>query len=110
MRDCGNCKRSLSELRFRSYNNPSTGDKLDVICLSCRSYRGAKPSLETVLAGEKQLQALILKARQRFHPITERIMFEELLYKLMVTEGYLHKWKRPVWLSDNLFKEEMRVK
>jgi hypothetical protein len=110
MRVCENCNRSLVETKFRSYNNQATGEKLDMICLSCRSYRGSKPSLEAVLAGEEQLQALISQARQKFDPVIERIMFEELLYKLMITGGYLKEWKRPVWLSDNLFKEEMRVK
>lgn len=33
-------------------------------------------------------------------------MFEEFLYKIMITDGYLKEWKRPVWLNDNLFKDE----
>ncbi len=106
MKECSNCHRTLSLVKFRNYINNTTGEKKDSICFSCRAHRGPKPTLLEVEAGERQLQSLIKRAAQKFDPVKERIMFEEFLYKIMITDGYLKEWKRPVWLNDNLFKDE----
>jgi len=100
---CGNCKRILAHTRFRYIQ--TNVDSLDHICLSCRAGRARRPSVEHVQSGEVWLADLVAQASQQFDPTTERIMFEELTYKLMLRTGYLNEWKLPVWLNGKMFAE-----
>lgn len=56
--------------------------------------------------GEKWLLQMVSKAKEKYDPIEDRILFEELLYKLMLTEGYLEHWKTPVWLNTTIFQND----
>jgi len=56
--------------------------------------------------GEKWLSQLIQRAKEKYDPVENRILFEELLYKFMLTEGYLEHWKPPVWLNISIFQND----
>ena len=83
MKTCLNCERMLPKAKFRYIRHRP--DNLDSICLTCRSCKTKKPSPEKVVEGEAWLNSVIEKAKQRFDPIKERILFEETLYVPKVT-------------------------
>jgi len=105
---CLNCQRTLPPTKYRYVQ--TYPDNLDPKCLSCRASRLKSPSLERVLWGERWLTSLIERASQQFDPMSERLMFEEHLFKLMFKEGYLKEWRPPVWLDLKLYQDDTRKK
>ena len=103
-KNCSNCKRTMPRQMFVYSQN--TDDCLTDTCRSCKLYRPRGfPSLEQVEYYEYQLRELVRTARQHFNPETERVLFEEFVYKQYHLRGIGHTWKTPLWLNDKLFKD-----
>jgi len=104
-KQCASCKRVLKAGKFKYLQ--TSPDHLDRKCTTCRCWKGGgNPSLSQVEMGEKWLLQMVSKAKEKYDPIEDRILFEELLYKLMLAEGYLEHWKPPVWLNTTIFQND----
>lgn len=102
-KQCSNCERTLHSSAFRYVQ--SKPDHLDHICLRCRSWKGdAFPELHEVEEGEIWFRNLVDEAKSEFDPETDRLQFEKLLLLILTEEGYLDKWKEPLWLDDQLLE------
>jgi hypothetical protein len=103
-KDCLSCGRYLPRKMF--YYCQSSDDCLTDICRTCKLHKlRGRPTTEQVEEYEHSLNSIIKSAKEIYHPIGERFLFEEYVFKQLQLQGWMLRWKPPSWLNTKLFKD-----
>ena len=73
-------------------------------CRTCEAYRGNNvPDVELY---ESTVDELILKVAAQVSPDADRIVFDELFYKMFNRSVLAKDWKLPVWINKKVFCDD----